>query len=244
MLEDRTINACAGLKPLMSGLLAPNRRRARVLITAVFMAGVLTSCETVSTAPPDSHLDGSWRLDTSASDDPDAAIAKAVEQAQSKLRHRLASYGYGQDSQPGGHDTSPDAPDYTYDTPGDRYGGPGLVGPDFRGLRTRLREALLPPAQLRLEVDGDLVGIAEEGLPARSYRLGERLSRIDLYGTAIIKASWDHDEFVLKSNYSSPRASRTDSYRVSPSTGALTLTRQFTDPTVGKIVLHSIYRRI
>jgi hypothetical protein len=30
---------------------------------------------------------------------------------------------------------------------------------------------------------------------------------------------------------------------VNPATGALTLTQQFEDPTVGRITLHSIYRR-
>jgi hypothetical protein len=245
MHEDRTINACAGLMPLMARLLLPDCRRVRIFTAAVWMAGVLTSCESVSTAPPDSHVAGSWRLDSSASDDPDALIAKAVNEAESKLRHRLAKYGYAPDpaANSGGHDSSGEAPDYSYDTPGDRYGGPGLVGPDFRGLRLRLREALLPPRQLQLEFDGDLVSIAEDQLPARDYRTGERLSRIDNYGTSVITASWDHDEFVLKSSYSSPRASHTQSFRVNPATGALLLTQQLNDPTVGKIVVHTVYRR-
>jgi hypothetical protein len=47
----------------------------------------------------------------------------------------------------------------------------------------------------------------------------------------------------MKSSYSSPRGRRTDTYEVNAGTGALTLTQEFDDPTVGKIILHSIYRR-
>src|ERR1035441_2877340 len=83
-------------------------------------------CETVTTAPPDSQLTGTWRLDKSASDDPDAKVAKVFAAAQSKLRHSLSRYNYhkdegGEQTAAAGH-TAPDAPAYSFDTPGDRYG--------------------------------------------------------------------------------------------------------------------------
>ena len=205
------------------------------------MAGGLSACETTSTAPPDSHLSGDWQLDRSASDDPDASIAKAMNAAESKLRHRLAKYGYGPD-QGTGPDNSADAPDYSFDTPGDRYGGPGLVGPDFRGLRARLRQALIPPRALHLDIQDEIVAIGADQLPPRAYRLGEKLSRFDEYGTAIITPTFSREQFVLKSNYTS-HALRIDTYEVNPANGLLTLTEQFTDPIVGRIVLHSVYRR-
>jgi hypothetical protein len=230
--------------PLMSATPVLHRRSRRILLGAVLIAGAFSACETVTMAPPDSHVVGSWRLDKSASDDPDATIAKAMHTAEAKLHHRLAKYGYGPDRDAtADRDTPPDGPDYSFDTPGDRYGGPGFIGPDFRGLRARLQEALDPPARLVLEADSDLVTITENELPPRDYRLGEDLSRIDEYGTARISATWSHDAFVMKSNYSSPRAKRTDTYEVNPATGALTLTQQFDDPIVGRILLHSIYRR-
>ena len=230
--------------PLMSATPVPHRRSRRILLGAVLIAGTFSACETVTTAPPDTHVVGSWRLDKSASDDPDAAIAKAMHTAEAKLHRRLAKYGYGPDRDAtADRDTPADGPDYSFDTPGDRYGGPGFIGPDFRGLRVRLQQALDPPARLVLEADSDLVTITEDELPPRDYRLGEDLSRIDEYGTARISASWSHDAFVMKSNYSSPRAKRIDTYGVNPATGALTLTQEFTDPTVGRIILHSIYRR-
>jgi hypothetical protein len=230
--------------PLMSGTPLLHRRWRRILLGAVFIAGALSACETVTTAPPDTHVVGSWQLDKSASDDPDAAIAKAMHAAEAKLHHRLAKYGYGPDRDAtADRDLPADGPDYSFDTPGDRYGGPGFIGPDFRGLLVRLQQALDPPARLVLEADSDLVTITEDALPPRDYRLGEDLSRIDEYGTARISATWSHDAFVMKSNYSSPRARRTDTYQVNPATGALTLTQQFDDPIVGRILLHSIYRR-
>ena len=230
--------------PLMFATPVLHRRSRRILLSAVLIAGTFSACETVTTVPPDTHVVGSWRLDKSASDDPDAAIAKAMHTAEAKLHHRLARYGYGPDRDAtADRDVPADGPDYSFDTPGDRYGGPGFIGPDFRGLRVRLQQALDPPAQLVLEADSDLVTITEDELPPRDYRVGEDLSRIDEYGTARISASWSHDAFVMKSNYSSPRAKRIDTYEVNPATGALTLTQEFSDPTVGKILLHSIYRR-
>jgi hypothetical protein len=230
--------------PLMSGTPVLIRRCGRILLSAALVAGVFSACETVTTVPPDTHVVGSWRLDKSASDDPDATIAKAMHTAESKLHHRLAKYGYGPDRDAvADRDTPADGPDYSFDTPGDRYGGPGFIGPDFRGLRARLEEALDPPDLLVLQVDSDLVTITEDQLPPRDYHVGEDLSRIDEYGTSRISATWSHDAFVMKSKYSSPRATRIDTYEVNPSTGALTLTQQFDDPIVGKILLHSLYRR-
>lgn len=230
---------------LMSRTPILNRRWARFLLGAALIAGAISACETVTTAPPDARVAGNWRLDKSASDDPDAAIAKAMHTAETKLHRRLAKYGYGPDrgDASAGHDAAADGPDYSFDTPGDRFGGPGFIGPDFRGLRARLQEALHPPALLELAADSDLVTITEDQLPPRDYHVGERLSRIDDYGTAHISANWSRDAFVMKSNYSSPRASRIDTYAVNPATGALTLTQEFNDPTVGRILLHSLYRR-
>jgi len=222
----------------------PTRITTWLALTATVLAAGLSACETTGTAPPDSHLGGNWELDRAASDDPDAAIAKVMSTAEARLRHRLAHYGYGPEQPPSGGppDSGTDTPDYSFDTPGDRYGGPGLVGPDFRGLKARLREALLPPKALHLDVQDDVVSIRADQLPARDYHVGERLSRIDDYGTAIITPTFLRQEFVLKANYTT-HAQRTESYEVNPTSGALTLTQQMSDPTVGRIVLHSVYRR-
>jgi len=214
-------------------------------VALVLLAAGMAGCETTATAPADTHLAGTWELDKAASDDPDAKIAKAMGAAQARLRKALARYGYGAenaDRERPPADGGADAPDYTYDTPGDRFGGPGRVGPDFRGLKTRLHQTLSPPPELKLGVEGDLVSVTDVPLPPRDYRLNERLSRIDEYGTANITASWVREEFVLKSNYSS-HASRSDTYQVDPVTGQLILTQLLIDPTVGRITIRSVYRR-
>jgi hypothetical protein len=214
------------------------------LLSTILLAGGLAGCETVTTAPTDSHLAGSWNLDKAASDNPEAKIAAAMSVAQAKLKHRLARYGNDpDDTRAAAAGDAPDAPDYTYDTPEDyRYGIPGRVGPDFRGLRSQLRQELIPPNSLQLDVAGDLVTISSDQMPPRDYRLGERVSRIDEYGTAIISVTWSHEMFELNYKYTS-HASHSETYQVDPATGALAVTEEVSDPTVGRITLRSVYRR-
>jgi hypothetical protein len=204
----------------------------------------LTGCSTITTAPADAPLAGQWSRDKSASDDVDAKVGAVIAKAQQIMRRRMRSAGYdgpggsGGENAPGG----PEAPDESFDIPTDRYGGPGQLGPDFRGIRARLLQALRPPADLRIEVQGDLVRLAGDQLPPREYRLGERISRFDEYGTAIIDALWSHQAFILRWRYTS-HGTRSERYEVDPASGALTLTQQIRDPYVGPIVLHSVYRR-
>jgi hypothetical protein len=215
------------------------------LLSTLLLAGGLAGCETVTTAPADSRLAGSWNLDKAASDNPEAKIAAAMSVAQARMKHRLARYGPADpdNTRAAAAGDAPDSPDYTYDTPEDyRYGIPGRVGPDYRGFRSQLRQELVPPNSLQLDVAGDLVTISSDQLPPRDYRLGERVSRIDEYGTAIISVSWSHDMFALNYKYTS-HASHSETYQVDPGTGALTVTEDITDPIVGRITLHSVYRR-
>jgi hypothetical protein len=226
--------------------LISRRLWAGMLATAVICA--LTGCRSVTTAPADTRLAGQWSLDKAASDDASAKVAATINTAQQRLRRRNADrYGMGSDSPPSppgnnGPSGAEGGPDESFDTPGDRYGGPGMLGPDFRTLRARLQQALLAPAALHLEVQGELVRVTSDQLPAREYRLGERISRFDEYGTSVIDATWSHGAFVLRSSYTS-HASRTERYEVDASTGVLTVTQQISDPTVGKIAVRSVYRR-
>jgi hypothetical protein len=214
-----------------------------LLTTTALIA--LSGCASPTTAPADTRLAGQWHLDKAASDNVNTKVATAISAAQVRLRQRLSRYGMGNGYPPQGGDNGTGAaegPDESFDAPGDRYGGPGLLGPDFRGLRARLQQALLTPAVLQLEVDADLVRLTSDQMPPREYRLGERISRFDEYGTSVINTTWSHGAFVLRSNYTS-HASRSERYEVDPSSGLLTLTQQISDPTVGKITVHSIYRR-
>ena len=243
----RTTGGYPDMKALMSRkpYLISRRLWAGVLATAVI--GALTGCRTVTTAPADTRLAGQWSLDKAASDDASAKVVAAINTAQQRLRRRNAErYGMGSDSpssQSGNNGASgAEGPDESFDTPGDRYGNPGMLGPDFRTLRARLQQALLTPASLHLEVQGELVRITSDQLPPREYRLGERISRFDEYGTSVINATWSHGAFALRSSYTS-HASHTERYEVDASTGVLTVTQQISDPTVGKIAIRSVYRR-
>jgi hypothetical protein len=210
-------------------------------LTAVTAVLGFAGCRTVTTAPADAQLAGLWVRDKAASDDADAKIAAAVTKTQSELRRRLNRMGYG-----GGGENAPGGPDAqsdeSFDGPGDRYGGPGQLGPDFRDIRVRLLQALRPPSELRVEVDDDLVQLAGDRLPPRDYRLGERISRFDEYGTATIDAKWSSRAFVLRWHYTS-HGTRSERYEVDPGNRTLILTQQIADPYVGKIALRSVYRR-
>ena len=216
--------------------LISHRRWAGLLASVVICA--LTGCRTVTTAPSDTRLAGQWSLDKTVSDDASAKVTAAINTAQQRLRQRNADrYGMG-----GGNSSTPaEGPDESFDTPGDRYGSPGMLGPDFRGLRARLQQALVAPASLQLELHEDLVRITSNQLPPREYHLGERISRFDEYGTSVIDPTWSHGAFVLRSSYTS-HASRVERYEV-PSSDVLTVTQQISDPTVGKIAVRSVYRR-
>jgi hypothetical protein len=218
-------------------------------LTAATAAVGLTGCRTVTTAPANVQLAGLWIRDKAASDDADAKIVAAVAKTQAELRRRLNRMGYGGGAPPGGVGGGENAPggpeappDESFDGPGDRYGGPGQLGPDFRDIRIRLLQTLRPPSELKIEVEGDLVQLAADRLPARDYRLGERISRFDEYGTAIIDATWSSESFVLRWRYTS-HGSRSERYEVDRASGALTLTQQIVDPYVGKIAIRSVYRR-
>ncbi|HEY6451542.1 MAG TPA: hypothetical protein VIX87_02975 [Steroidobacteraceae bacterium] len=258
---------------LMSATPSFDCRLARGALYAVLLVGLATGCQTVTTAPTDTHLAGTWNLNKAVSDDPDARIAAALHTAETKLRARMTRAGYGPDNaggrgggghgseggssgggggsggiggggsgDSGGDSGGADNPDYSFDIPEGINGSPGRIGPDFRGLRQRLREELAVPTTLTLDVQGDLVAITDDALPSRDYLLGERVSRIDDYGTAIVTAGWDHESFELAEKYTS-HASHSKTYAVDPGTGLLTLTQQLNDPTVGRILVHSVYRR-
>jgi hypothetical protein len=225
--------------------LISRRLWAGALASAVICA--LTGCRSVTTAPADTRLAGQWSLDKAASDDASAKITAAITTAQQRLRRRnedrYGIVGGGPSAQSGNNGASgAEGPDESFDTPGDRYGNPGMLGPDFRTLRARLRQALLTPASLQLEVQGELVRVTSDQMPAREYHLGERISRFDEYGTSVIDANWSHGAFVLRSSYTS-HAYRSERYEVDASTGMLTVTQLISDPTVGKIAIRSVYRR-
>jgi hypothetical protein len=122
-------------------------------------------------------------------------------------------------------------------------GGLGVMNAyALRELRSQLELALAAPRSLRIERSGELVSIAADGLPARTYRPGEVFSRIDEIGTAQMAAGWKAPAFLLSTRYSN-RIVRAERYELDARAGRLLVTRTFDAPRIGKLELRSLYER-
>jgi hypothetical protein len=219
-------------------------------LTALFLLGFGAACTTTSNAPANPHLSGHWVLDKAASDDPDAKIAAAVASADSKLRRRLANAGYDQyapDQSGHGHRDGAGGGPATGDSPGngelngDEFSATGFIGPDFQGLRSRLRLVLTAPQSLLIDTQPDAVRLAPDNLPPRDYSAGDEFVRMDEYGTARIDTKWSGATFILRERYAN-HATVTERYTADASAGTLAVVRDLVDPVVGKLEVRSTYR--
>ncbi len=202
-------------------------------VIILILGAVLGACASTQ-APANSGLSGHWRLDTAASDNVGAKITLALDRARAKFRRRHRNYGNGGGG--GGGDNSGD--DST--TSVDQFGNITAIGPDFTQLRQRLLDALYVPANLVLDVRPDLIDMQSDGLPARDYNPGEKFTRVDEYGTAVLDSHWSGNAFVLDERYTSG-ARLTERYEIDQD-GSLDCTRSLEDPTIGKLDTKSVYR--
>lgn len=215
-----------------------------VLLGIGLCAGCLSLRVQASTRA--ARIQGSWQLDAAASDNTTAAIDKAIAAQRERQRRRRGRRPPPQQTAASGStspgSTADDSGDDDFDLDegpdGSPARGPGI---DFKALRNRLQLALDTPMQLDIRVGVDYVDITPQGLPGRTYRPGERFSRIDEYGTASMRSGWADDAFVLQSRYEN-RGIRTEKYSVD-SEGRLLISVDLDDPTVGKLRLNSRYRR-
>jgi hypothetical protein len=201
---------------------------------------IVTACASTSPPPSDPRLSGHWRLDPAASDNVSQRVAQYVAKAQAAYRRHVRSVygdagGPGDGSGPGGG----------------RGGGDSGVGtedlamplpPDFGGRRALIQQTLSAPTDLTIETSGNDVNLESGELPGREYHVGETLSHFDEYGAATISSRWRGTTFELRSSYTSG-ASLDERYQTDPKTSALTYTRTLRDPQLGRIELHSVYRR-
>jgi hypothetical protein len=209
------------------------------------------SCTTTSTAPSDPHLSGLWRLDPSASDDPDVKISAAIDAAEYKLRKRLSNAGFSQYDQPnggrhhgnggGGAGGAGADSGNAAGLNGEEYSQTGYIGPDFNALRQNLSRVLGSPTTLVIDVKPDDVRIAGDGNPPRDYPPDDTFTRIDEYGTARIDTGWSRTTFNLRLRYESHATVR-ESYSADPHAGTLTVVRNLSDPVAGKLSVLSVYR--
>jgi hypothetical protein len=208
------------------------------------------ACTTTTTAPAQPHVGGEWHLDPAASEAPDSKIAPALAEAESKLRKRLVNAGFDQYDGGGstnghrrrGGTSGGDTTNSGAQLNGDEFSATGYIGPDFAGLRARLRQVLSPPRVLSIEVQPDSVRLTGDNIPSRDYSPGDDFTRIDEYGTARIGTWWDGDAFVLRAKYDS-HATVLERYAADERAGTLTVTRKVVDPIAGKIAVRAIYRR-
>lgn len=135
-----------------------------------------------------------------------------------------------------------DSAEENFDAPADQFGNLSTIGPDFKQLHDLLLQTLDPPASLIIDVQSEVIEFRQDNLPARDYRPGEVLTRLDEYGTARLKSYWFGNAFILRESYTDG-AKLTERYEVDPRDGMLRCTRTLQDPTIGKLELKSVYRR-
>jgi len=203
-------------------------------ILLILMLGLgIGACATTQT-PADSALSGHWQLDQAASDNITTQVTRAIAKAERRQRRRQRRDRGG----PAAHGSgTEDASGITQD----EFGNITAIGPDFQQLRQRLLQTLGAPAMLVLDVQPGLIDIQADGLPARDYQPGEKITRLDEYGTAVLDSRWSGNAFVLRERYTSG-ARLTERYQLGRD-GTLTCTRSLADPTIGKLELKSVYRR-
>ena len=207
------------------------------MLTAVLLLS-LGACATIS-VPVDSPLSGRWQLDAPASDNVEATIQQSISSAEAKLRKRRDRQGATAVRRGNGGGAHPDE---DFDAPSDQFGNLGAIGPDFRQLHDLLLQSLTAPSLLVIQVQSGLVNLQHDNLPARGYRPGETDTRFEEYGTSQLQARWLDSAFVLREAYTSG-AKLVERYAIDAHDGTLSYTRTLQDPTVGKLVLKSVYRR-
>ena len=208
------------------------------------LSGLLAAVLLLSAAAParaagktDPRLDGVWQIDAAASDDFDARLQTMAEQLRARRGGRRSGAGDGGT----GRQADRGAAD------GADYGLPGLTDelpPESRDeLRERLGETFRPPARLRIETLGDEIVMRGDTPPERRFRLLETVTRMDISGTSTISTRWSGAVLQVDSRYTNRSRSQWR-YAVDRSGSVLNVTLQFSDGGLGKLELHSTYRRV
>jgi hypothetical protein len=210
--------------PLTVRQALPNRatRYAGLLLAGTLLAG----CSSLATAPAGKveQLAGHWVLDPARSDDFDALLDKYLGEHRRKLRERTRMIE-GQEMR-GGRDVAP----------------LGFSPEDPARERQRMAEELQLPASLVLAILPGEVAISAAGEPERRFVPGERVTRIDVSGTARVECGWESQAFVVAASYVH-RAERSWRYELDHASGELRLSFAGTDPEYGPIKLQAHYRR-
>jgi hypothetical protein len=207
------------LRPARAGALPA----AGVLLAA---CALLAGCASLAAQPGGDAgaLAGHWVLDRSHSDDFDALLDRYIGEHRKKQRERMRSADNASSRDP--REVMPLAA--MTEEPGKE--------------RTRMVEELQPPAGLVVTLAGGEIAIQGEGEPQRRFVPGDKVTRIDVSGTAELECGWSAQAFVVKARYVN-RAQRSWRYEVDRASGELRIDFSGHDPDYGEFAVKARYRR-
>ncbi|MFT3907219.1 MAG: hypothetical protein QM718_13015 [Steroidobacteraceae bacterium] len=236
------------------------------LCTAALLSGLsgLSACSSLGErrGADSAAMGGTWQLDTPTSDDAAALIRQRMAKLMKSRRRNQQRLGPGEvppledpDDQPGSGDGA-DAPadgagsgDAGPAGPGgDAPGGGGPGGPgggatmNQRLERIALEQFLLPPQRLNWQFSGESVHLKVNDEPVRILEAGQSAARFDSSGAATVRTGWDHNSFVIDSNYVNGER-REERYTLDPNGSLLRVQRTISGTMTGKLSARSVYRR-
>jgi hypothetical protein len=197
-------------------------RLAGLLLAGLLLAG----CSSLATTPTGKvgQLAGHWVLDPAHSDDFDALLDKYLGEHRRKMRERSRVIE-GQDLR------------------GSREVAPLMFPPeDPQRERARMVDELQLPASFDFAIGQDAVTITAAGEPDRRFVPGDRVTRIDVSGTARVESGWESQAFIVQASYVY-RAERNWRYELDRASGELQVSFAGTDPEYGSIKFQARYRR-
>jgi hypothetical protein len=194
---------------------------------ALFLSGaLLAGCASLAAQPAGDAgaLAGHWVLDREHSDDFDALLDRYIGEHRKKQRERMRSAEISSTRDP-------------------REVLPLMFMPEDPGKeRERMAEELRPPASLVVALAGGSISIQDEGEPERHFVPGEKVTRIDVSGTAELACGWESQAFVVNARYVH-KAQRSWRYQADRASGALRVTFEGRDPEYGDLAVRARYRR-
>ena len=210
---------------------APLKLAGAVLALAALVLG---GCSSLGEEPASgsARLAGSWRIDTTASDDFEHALDGLMARRHERLRHErnqmLSTVGRGSR----GEGLEPGSEQYDI----------LAIPPEEAGkARTRLADELRPAQHLDIALAAEGLDMARDGEPVRHFLAGQRSSRIDTRGAAYIDCGWEQQAFIVRARYSG-KAERMWSYALDAQ-GRLVVALDSADAETGKLHLVTRYLR-
>ncbi|MEO7775697.1 MAG: hypothetical protein ABIT36_11985 [Steroidobacteraceae bacterium] len=194
------------------------RRTLIIAATGLLLAsaGVIAADRNAALAQ---QLTGNWKLEPSASDDPQAKLVEAIATRKKPRRPRR---------EPAIDEVFiPDEP------------------VDPRRETEIWQNELATPPQLSINASGSDIRIGANERDLRSFSPGQPYARVDTRGTAKISSSWKSGSFEVRERYQryDRGGSRTETYALDK-TGRLVFTRVVQMPMFGSITIRSVYSRI